>query len=120
MEKFNTQFLDKQGTFEENFYLSCLLYPQDLARNVDIFIAKKEIPTKENHRFYKDIVGKIHNTLYKYSHDKLDYFVSIPEISTLFIYFYNNGAESIKSDPKLVEELEFIKQKCESQLQHIL
>lgn len=113
MERFNMEFLDKEGTFEENFYLACLLYPQDLARNVDIFIAKKEVPTKENHKAYKAIVAKIHDTLYKYSHDKLDYFVSIPELSNLFLYFYHNGAGTIRTDPKLQEELEHIKNKWE-------
>jgi hypothetical protein len=111
MERFNMEYLDKEGTFEQNFYLACLLYPQDLARNVDIFIEKREIPTKENHRVYKDIVCKIHETLYKYSHDKLEYFVSIPEISELFMYFYDNGAGNIRTDPKLIEELEHIKDK---------
>jgi len=111
MEKFNTEYLDKEGTFEENFYLACLLYPQDLARNVDMFISKKEEVNKDNHKLYKEIVAKIHATLYKYSHDKLDYFVSVPEISNLFLYFYNNGAEGMLADPKVVEELELIKEK---------
>jgi hypothetical protein len=120
MERFNMEFLDKQGTFEQNFYLACLLYPQDLARNVDIFIEKKEENTKEVHKYYKDIVHKIHDTLYKYSHDKLDYFVSIPEISDLFMYFYENGAGSIRTDPKLMEELDYIKDKCNNQMKQII
>lgn len=113
MQRFNIEFLNKEGTFEENFYLACLLYPQDLSRNIDIFIAKKEIPTKENHKEYKNLVAKIHDTLYKYSHDKLDFFVSKPELADLFMYFYNNGAEELKADPKLAEELEHIRTKCE-------
>ena len=59
------EYLDKEGNFDENFYLACLLYPQDLSRNVDIFIEKKEPPTKENHKAFKAIVAKIHDTLYK-------------------------------------------------------
>lgn len=111
MEKFNQEFLDLEGTFEHNFYLACLLYPQDLSRNVNIFIAKREEPSKENQKYYKSIVARIHDTLYKYSHEKLDYFVSIPELSFLFMYFYENGAASIRADPKLMEECEYIKSK---------
>lgn len=113
MERFNIEYLKKEGTFFENFYLACLLYPQDLSRNIDIFIAKKEEPTKEKHKEYKGLVAKIHDTLYKYSHDKLEFFVSKPELSDLFMHFYNNGAENIKKDLKLVEELEHIRKKCE-------
>lgn len=113
MERFNMEYLDKEGNFDQNFYLACLLYPQDLSRNVDIFIEKKEPPTKENHKAFKAIVAKIHDTLYKYSHDKLDYFVSIPEIASLFMHFYHNGAVNIRTDPKLQEELEHIRNKCE-------
>lgn len=113
MEKFNIEYLDLAGTFEQNFYLACLLYPQDLARNINIFIAKKEEPTKESQKFYKSIVAKIHDTLYKYSHEKLEYFVSIEELSNLFMYFYEHGAGQIRADPKLIEECEHIKSKCE-------
>jgi hypothetical protein len=118
MERFNQEFLDKEGTFDQNFYLACLLYPQDLARNVDIFIEKKEEPTKENHKYYKGIVARIHDTLYKYSHDKLEYFASVYEIADLFMYFYENGAGNIRTDPKIVEELDHIKTKCEETLKN--
>lgn len=37
MERFNKTFLKLNGSFEENFYLACLIYPQDLIRNLDIF-----------------------------------------------------------------------------------
>ena len=113
MERFNVEYLKKEGTFYENFYLACLLYPQDLSRNIDIFIAKNEEPTKEKHKEYKSLVAKIHDTLYKYSHDKLEFFVSKPELSDLFTHFYHHGSDSIKNNPKLAEELEHIKKKCE-------
>jgi hypothetical protein len=107
--------LNKQGTFEENFYLACLIYPQDLSRNLESFVSKIEDPDIESDclkEIYKSIIHKIHDTLYKYSHDKLDFFVSKVELASLFCYFYTEGAGSDKSDPKYAEEYELIKNKC--------
>ena len=116
--RFNIEYLQKEGTFEQNFYLACLLYPQDLARNIDSFITKKYTENIDSYRkTYKGIIHKIHDTLYKYSHDKLDFFVSKPELSSLFLYFYKEGAGYDKEDPKYVEEYEFIKSKCGNSLQ---
>lgn len=113
MRRFNVESLNKEGTFEENFYLACLLYPQDLARNLDSFISKSHDCNYEAmKKMYKGIIHKIHDTLYKYSHDKLDFFVSKPELASLFCYFYREGAGEDRTDPKYVEEYEFIKNKC--------
>src|SRR5690606_32775715 len=110
---FNIEILRKEGTFEENFYLACLLYPQDLARNIDNFVEKIEnCDFDATKKMYKLIIHKIHDTLYKYSHDKLDFFVSKQELSSLFLYFYSEGAGEDKSNPKYVEEYEFIRNKC--------
>lgn len=85
MEKFNKEFLNMNGHFEENFYLACLLYPQDLIRNLDTFMSHKEDGvTDAKRKAYKQTAQKIHDTLYKYSHDKLDFFVQKPQLSFLF------------------------------------
>jgi hypothetical protein len=113
MEKFNIEVLLKQGTFDENFYLACLLYPQDLSKNIDSFITKLS-PTdidaaKSN---YRAIIHQIHETLYKYTHDKLNFFLSKPEIASLYCYFYTEGAGEDKNDSKFSKEFEFIYSKC--------
>mmetsp|Transcript_23788 Transcript_23788/g.26412 ORF Transcript_23788/g.26412 Transcript_23788/m.26412 type:complete len:110 (-) Transcript_23788:104-433(-) len=109
MEKFNKDYLNLSGTYEENFYLACLLYPQDLNRNMDLFLKFKKDKNMKN--AWKEIATQIHDTLYKYSHDKLDYFVSKKEIAFLFCYFYEKGAGIDKDDPKFSEEFEFIRGK---------
>lgn len=89
------------------------MYPQDLIRNLDYFLKHKEEKISDAKRkSYKQIAQKIHDTLYKYSHDKLDFFVSKPELSFLFCYFYEKGAGNEKDDPKFSEEYEFIRNKC--------
>jgi hypothetical protein len=110
MQKFNIEVLRKQGTFEQNFYLACLLYPHDLSKDIDSFISKlSSIDIEEDKRNYREIIHQIHQTLYKYSHEKLDFFLSKPEIATIFIYFYTEGAEE---KTKFLKEYEFINTKC--------
>jgi hypothetical protein len=115
MEKFNIEILSKQGTFIENFYLACLLYPQDLTRSIDQFIlssdTKIEDVKTQKAKFVK--IAKItHETLYKYSHDKLESFVKNRELAYLFCYYYENGAGAERVNPKFENEYEFIRQKC--------
>ena len=113
MKRYNQLGLSKQGTFEENFYLACLVYPQDLTRNIDSFLQEKGVENQESTRkYYIKCAQQIHDTLYKYSHDKLDFFASKPELAFLFCYYYERGAGADKEDPKFVEEYEFIRHKC--------
>ena len=84
-EKFNQSYLNLDGTFEENFYLAALVYPQDLIRNANMFLERRSDKTSDaSKKKYVASVNRIHDTLYKYSHEKLDYFSSIPELSLLF------------------------------------
>lgn len=110
MDKFNKEFLKLEGTFEQNFYLACLLYPQDLSRNIDIFVKMKK-GQKAKKGQWRDVADRVHQTLYKYSHDKLDYFASLPEIAFLFCHFYEKGAGSEINNPKFSEEYEIIRTK---------
>mmetsp|Transcript_28439 Transcript_28439/g.25173 ORF Transcript_28439/g.25173 Transcript_28439/m.25173 type:complete len:120 (+) Transcript_28439:1040-1399(+) len=117
MKKFNQEGLKKEGSFEENFYLACLLYPQDLTKNLDSFLSEKKFSNMKDSKLeYSNIVNKIHNTLYKYSYDKLTFFTSKPEIAFLFCYYYEKGAGSDKESSKFAEEFEIIRQKCMSSL----
>lgn len=85
MQTLNTQVLKLNGDFEENLYLAALIYPQDLIRNIDMFLNKKYDRASESiKKKYISNINRIHDTLYKYSHDKLDFFVSIPQIAFLF------------------------------------
>jgi len=113
MKKFNQEGLKRAGTFEENFYLAALLYPQDLKRNLDAFLDEKEWDDFELAKLEMlSTIEKIHNTLYKYSYDKLAFFTSKPEIAFLFCYYYEKGAGPDKEKEKFSEEFELIRQKC--------
>ena len=112
MKKFNQEGMNKIGTFEENFYLACLLYPQNLKKNLNIFLQEKEIQTvKKSKEEYLEIIQKVYSTLYKYSSHKLNYFTSKPEIAFLFCYYYEKGAGQEKKNKNFVEEFEIIRQK---------
>jgi hypothetical protein len=115
MEKFNKEILQKQGTFMENFYLACLLYPQDLTRSMDQFLSgssSKINDVKTKKLEYIKIAENIHDTLYKYTHDKLDFFVQKHELAYLFCYYHENGAVNERNNPNFEDEYEFIRQKC--------
>jgi hypothetical protein len=113
MERFNKEALHIDGNFEENFYLAWLLYPQDLIRNVESFVQFQEgSNTASNKNELKETAAKIHDTLYKYSHDKLEFFVSKPQLCFYFCYFYEKGAGTEKEDSKYAEEYELIRGKC--------
>ena len=113
LKKFNQERLKKEGTFEEVFYLACLLYPQDLKNNLDDFIKENQFDDYEEAKIeYATIADRIHDTLYKYSFDKLSYFTSKTNIAFLFCYFYENGAGADRENIKYAEEFEIIRQKC--------
>ncbi|CAI2373271.1 unnamed protein product [Moneuplotes crassus] len=118
MKKFNQAILKRVGTFEDSFYLAALLYPQDLKKNFEEFVKESKCEdhelTKSSGRdtILKSIIDRIHNTLYKYSIDRLNFFTSKPSIAFLFCYYYAHGAGSSKDDPKLSKEYEQIRQKC--------
>lgn len=113
MKKFNQEGLKREGTFYQNFYLAALLYPQDLKRNMANFLEEHHWDDMEEAiRKHLAIVDKIHDTLYKYSYDKLAFFTSRKEVAFLFCYYYEKGAGSDKEKEKFKQEFELIRQKC--------
>lgn len=113
MERFNKEALHVDGNFEENFYLAWLLYPQDLIRNIESFMLfQTDSNTASKKKELTETAARIHDTLYKYSHDKLEFFVSKPQLCFYFWYFYEKGSGTEKDDPKYAEEYEIIRGKC--------
>ena len=51
----------------------------------------------------------MHNVLYKYSHEKMAYFMSVPELCQIYLFFYENGSEDCKSDEKYADALNELK-----------
>ena len=83
------------------FFLSCLLFPQDTRRNLSQFsdtqIEKEELLS---------LVDQMHDVLYKYSHEKLEFFCKTPAMAFLFKLYYENSDD--KNDPEYSEGYNYI------------
>ena len=82
------------------FYLAALLHPQDTKRNISKFVAHmNQSPTMTvTNDYLLKLVNKVHDVLYKYSHEKLEYFCSIPALAFLFNHYYDNCGEGVRAD----------------------
>lgn len=74
-------------------FLGALTYPSDSKWNVDGFtdVIKDTKRTTEQ-------IQKVHDCLYKYSHQKLDYFCSTPELAFLYLHFYENCTNPLEGE----------------------
>jgi len=83
-----------------------------MKRNLDNFVTKES-----DSEATLNLVNKVHNVLYKYSHQRLNYFCKVPELAYIFKYFYANGAQGEKQDIAYSEALEFINNDCSETLE---
>ena len=58
------------------------------------------------------LVQKVHDTLYKYSHERLEYFCQTPALAFLFEHFYSHGAAVEKGDAAFNNALEKVHNLC--------
>lgn len=97
------KFIDTCITTETHinlsFHLGCLLYPQEMTRGIESFVYPDGIKTftpkkvvKRKIETHKQQVDKLHSILYKFTHEKLDKFISVPELAAIFLNFIENGA----------------------------
>ena len=54
--------------------------------------------------------------LYKYTHQKLDYFCKVPELAFLYKYYYEFGIQQDKEEAAALEALEYIDSDCSKTL----
>ena len=93
------------------FFMAALLYPTDAKRNVDKFISSP----KEKASTLK-LIQNVHDVLYKYSHEKLKYFCSVPELAFLFEHYYHHGDAQEDTDPGFQQALKVIHADCKKTL----
>ena len=93
-----------------------MLYPQDMISKVDSFFECSKEERVKLRKVHRAKIKKVHDVLYKYSHEKMDYFIAMPELAHIFIYYYRHGADDVKSDPNYADTLEHIYAKCQATL----
>jgi hypothetical protein len=113
LQKFSSDTKEFEPTHQSMdilFYLGALLYPQDTKRNVMKFgggLSKKQ---------RLDLIQKVHDVLYKYSHEKLDYFCNVPALAFLFKHYYENVANGDKDDAEYFEAMRHVIGECNKTL----
>lgn len=93
--KYHDSFSNKPEQLDLIFYLGAVLYPQEMSRGVDCFFESDKNERVKFRKIYRAKIQKVHDVLYRYSHEKMDYFVTVPELAYLYSVFYQ--AESKKS-----------------------
>lgn len=93
-------------------FLGAFLYQQDLEENLGLFESPNLSPA-----CIKEKSDKVHEILYKYSHQKFRVFAKYSEFVPIFMHFYNHGSETLRTDPEYEAGLEIIKDQLHSSLQ---
>lgn len=96
-----------------SFHLGCLLYPQEMVRGIESFVYPDGVKTftpkkvvKRKIETHKQQVDKLHSILYKFTHEKLDKFIAVPELAAIFMNFIQYGAGADVEDEEFREEYE--------------
>lgn len=98
------------------FYLGAMLYPQEMCRGVDCFFECDKKERVKQRKLYRAKIQKVHDVLYRYSHERMDYFVKVPELSYLYVLFYKKETESNVDDQYYLNGATEIYERCKETL----
>lgn len=82
-----------------------------MTKNIDSFFeADKDQRIKKRKELWAKI-NKVHDVLYKYSHEKLDKFLQVKELAYIFLYF-EKSTISDQLDENSTNSMTILKDKC--------
>lgn len=110
--KYHDSLKDKPEQLDLVFYIGAMLYPQEMSRGVDCFFDCDKKDRVKQRKIYRAKIQKVHDVLYRYSHEKMDYFVKVPELSYLYTLFYNKEDLSTNEDQSYTNGAHEIFQRC--------
>ena len=116
IQKYHDSLPNKPSHLDLLFYLGAILYPQEMGRGVDCFVDCAKEDRVRQRKFLRAKIQKVHDVLYRYSHEKMDYFVNVPELSYLFIIFYKKQLENNDEDQYYMNGATEIFDKCKATL----
>lgn len=90
-------------------FLGALLYQQDMEAHLDNFTGTDLTPAQ-----IKETSAKVHEILYKYSHQKFKLFKEYTDFVPIFMHFYKYGTDDLKNDAEYEAGLEIIKAQLHS------
>lgn len=110
--RFHDSIPNKPEQLDLVFYLGAILYPQEMNRGVDCFFECDKKDRVKQRKFYRAKIQKVHDVLYRYSHEKMDYFVKVPELSYLYTLFYKKEIEENNEDQYYINGATEIFERC--------
>ena len=110
--KYHDSIPNKPPQLDLIFYLGAMLYPQKMSRGVDCFFECEKKERVKQRKVYRSRIQKVHDVLYRYSHEKMDYFVSVPELSYIYVLFYNEETKRVQDDPFYLNGATEIYERC--------
>lgn len=106
-------------SLDVSFHLGSLLYPQEMIRGIDSFVYPEGVKTftpkkvvKRKLEVHKAQVDKLHSILYKFTHEKLDMFIAVPELATIFLNYIQYGAGDDVEDKEYKFEFQDLTRRC--------
>lgn len=114
--KFYEAIPNKPSQLNLIFYLGAMLYPQEMSRGVDCFFESDKNERVKHRKLYRAKIQKVHDVLYRYSHEKMDYFVNIPELSYLYVIFYQKETKQDVDDQFYLNGATEIYERCKETL----
>lgn len=114
--KFHDSLPNKPEQLDLLFYLGSVLYPQEMSRGVDCFFESDKNERVKLRKFYRAKIQKVHDVLYRYSHEKMDYFVNVPELSYIYSLFYKKEDSHKGEDIYYMNGATEIFERCSSTL----
>lgn len=117
------KFVEESFKFETHldvsFHLGALLYPQEMIRGIESFVYPEGVKTftpkkvvKRKLETHRQQVDKLHSILYKFTHEKLDKFIAVPELAAIFLNYIQNGAGSDVDDKEFKYEFIDLTKRC--------
>ena len=119
MVKFHDSIKDKPEHLDLLFYIGAVLYPQEMSRGVDCFFECDRKDRVKQRKVYRAKIQKVHDVLYRYSHEKMDYFVNVPELSYLFSIFYKKETLNGLNDHSYTNGATEIFERCKRTLKSV-
>lgn len=108
---------DKPEQLDLVFYIGAMLYPQEMSRGVDCFFDCDKKERVKQRKIYRAKIQKVHDVLYRYSHEKMDYFVKVPELSYLYVVFYKKESLNDIEDHSYINGAQEIFERCKKTLE---
>lgn len=117
--KFIEEHVDIKTNLNIHFHMAALLYPQEMIKRIESFVypngIKNFTPKKVIKRkldSHKGHVEKLHDILYKFTHEKLDKFISVPELALLFMYYIEKCGNAEFSEEDEQRHIKDLTKRC--------